>query len=402
MTEENEYQSKLKKQIEQFRQVENIHDLPGIFHYWTSSYLAAPLTELFATADPIQIFTNAFAESAQEKRPIFLSLGAGDCSIEIDIAQRLKRTGMDFVIECAELSDVLLTRGRKAAATAGVAEFMEFNEVDINRWQTQRTYAAVMANHSLHHIVALEHVFDQVASALSPGGRFVISDMIGRNGHMRWPEAEALVRGIWATLPDSKKYNHQLQRLETTFVNWDCSHEGFEGVRAQDILPSLLPRFDFLAFMGFGNLTDVFVDRSFGHNYDPDSSLDREFIDRVHAVNELLIDLGYLKPTIVIATMTHKGQASGPPKCYRNRLPEFCVRQPIASAAVDVALAEACDITAIRNEAQRVQDALDQSIESYRQAEAKLLELQCSTSWRITAPLRWIKVRLSEFYNSRY
>jgi hypothetical protein len=35
----------------------------------------------------------------------------------------------------------------------------------------------------------LEHLFDAVSTALGEDGRFVIYDIIGRNGHLRWPEA---------------------------------------------------------------------------------------------------------------------------------------------------------------------------------------------------------------------
>ena len=42
----------------------------------------------------------------------------------------------------------------------------------------------------------------------------------------------------------------------------------FEGIRAQDILPLLVERFTFDEFIGFGNVIDPFVDRSFGPNFD--------------------------------------------------------------------------------------------------------------------------------------
>lgn len=114
---------------------------------------------------------------------------------------------------------------------------------------------------------------------------------------MRWPDALGIVEAIWTRAPNHYKYNHQFKRYEVTLDNSDCSSEGFEGVRAQDILPLLLERFSFEKFLGFGNLRDLFIDRSFDHNLDREKPEDRDFIDRVHAVNDLLIDIGYLKPT---------------------------------------------------------------------------------------------------------
>lgn len=404
----NSYEAKLQQQIEQYRNVENVHDLPDIFHYWAGRYLAPPLTELFGTADPAQIFVNVFAGCRPAGQAIFLSIGAGDCSVEIQVAQRLKSQGLDFVIECLELSEIMLARGRQAAVDADVADHLIFSPVDLNHWHALRCYNAVMAHHSLHHIVALESVFDQVAGALQTGGRFVISDIIGRNGHMRWPEVESLIERIWNQLPDTKKYNHQLRRLEPEFVNWDCSQEGFEGIRAQDILARLVERFDFLDFMAFGNLTDLFVERSFGHNYDPDCPEDRAFIDKLQAANELLIDLGAIKPTMVIATMTPKGQAERPPRCYRDWTPEFCVRPmppPLnpelqtnaAAPPMDSTTAVSSELaqTDCQRENSRLQSALQQAAKRHRELEEQIAYLHRSSSWRLTAPLRWFKRTLT-------
>ncbi|MBK1632387.1 hypothetical protein CKO31_16910 [Thiohalocapsa halophila] len=415
MTDSNDYNAKLRQQIDQYREVENIHDLPPIFHYWAGRYLAPPLNRLFGTADPVQIFANTFAECASGGESRFLSIGSGDCSIEVDIATRLKKEGLDFLLECTELSPVLLERGREAAKAAGVAHLLVFTEVDINHWQPSETYAAVMAHHSLHHIVRLEHVFEQVHEAMAKDARFVISDIIGRNGHMRWPEAQRLVEAIWKTLPERKKYNQQLRRLEDEFVNWDCSGEGFEGIRAQDIMPLLVERFDFLKLMAFGNLTDVFIDRAFGHNYDADAAADREFVDRLHAANELLIDLGVLKPTMIIATMARKHAAESEPECYRGWGPAFCVRRTHDSldrsgemgarlARTSAVATESgqrsdsegpeTDPSNLREQLALARETLEEARDAQRRAEGQLTELRRSTSWRVTAPMRWLKTRL--------
>lgn len=129
----------------------------------------------------------------------------------------------------------------------------------------------------------------------------MISDMIGRNGHQRWPEALAIVKRHWKDLPEDKKFNVLLNRLEVEYDNWDCSKEGFEGIRSQDILPLLVQRFQCERFVGFGNVIDIFVDRCFGHNFSSDSQEDREFIDRVHAEDEAGFASGSLTPTHMVA-----------------------------------------------------------------------------------------------------
>src|SRR5205823_5788867 len=170
-------------------------------------------------------------------------------------------------------------------------------EADFNDWNPAHRYDAVIANQSLHHVLKLEELFARIKSSLKPSGVFVISDMIGRNGHQRWPEALEIVHEFWRQLPPSYRFNRQLRRYEELFENWDCSVEGFEGIRSQDILPLLIEYFHFHVFIGVGNVIHPFVDRSFGSNFDAKQAWDRNFIDRVHERDEQEIVSGHIAPT---------------------------------------------------------------------------------------------------------
>ncbi|HEX3633333.1 MAG TPA: class I SAM-dependent methyltransferase [Casimicrobiaceae bacterium] len=209
----------------------------------------------------------------------------------------------DFLIECLELNEHMLERGRQLALAEGLADKVVPLQADFNEWQPAGRYDGIIAHQSLHHAVALERLFDAVGTALAPHGRFIVSDMIGRNGHQRWPEALVVVREFWRELPSAYRYNRQLKRQEDEFLDWDCSTEGFEGIRAQDILPLLVERFGFDVFIGFANVIAPFVDRSFGPNFSNDVQWDREFIDRVHARDETEIEAGRIKPTQMFAVM---------------------------------------------------------------------------------------------------
>lgn len=97
-----------------------------------------------------------------------------------------------------------------------------------------------------------------------------------------------------------------------------------DGFRfAANILPLLLEQFNFDFFIGFGNIIDPFVDRSFGHHFDAAQEFDRAFIDRVQELDDKEIELGRIKPTHMMAAMT-----TGPtvPPVYKHLTPEFCVR----------------------------------------------------------------------------
>jgi len=222
--------------------------------------------------------------------------------MEVTVAKNLINAGCNnFILECLEINPAMLERGKKIAEENGVLDNMRFIEVDFNTWVASKKYDGVMANQSLHHVTQLEHLFDQISKSLHSNGSFVISDMIGRNGHQRWPEALEIVNKFWKELPENYKFNVFQNRFEPEYENLDCSSEGFEGIRAQDILPLLLQRFQCETFVGFGNAIDVFVDRVFGHSFNAESEWDRDFIDRVHAEDDTGLKSGKLTPTHMMA-----------------------------------------------------------------------------------------------------
>jgi hypothetical protein len=276
----------------------------------------------------------------------------------------------------------MLERGHALASQSGVQERLVFTEADLNQWRPRRAYEAVMANQSLHHVLNLEQLFAAVRSGLAPGGVFIVSDMIGRNGHLRWPEALAIVQEFWRELPPHYRLNTRFARYEEVFLDWDCSSEGFEGTRAQDILPLLCGAFHFRLFLPFGNLIDPFIDRTFGCHFDASAAWDRAFIDRVHERDCVEIARGAITPTHMIAIMDKEG---GEPARYPGRLsPEFCIRPP-DRPATETPLAEepyawekffpnAPHAAAVWNKAGRVLEQLQRRAERATELEKQLEE----------------------------
>ena len=321
------YQTRMAQETQTYKDVEDINVLPKIFHYWSHTYVR-PMLEEYGASNPEQFFAKYLrisADRCKDSAPIFLSVGAGNCDTEVRIARLMKDAGLSrFVIECLDMNSHTLQRGKELAEREGLIEHFAFLQGDFNTWTSTRNYAGVMANQSLHHVLNLEGLFDEVKRVLNPMGYFVISDMIGRNGHQRWPEALTEVHRFWHELPANYRYNVQLGRREEMYENWDCSTSGFEGIRAQDILPLLMERFKFRIFLGFGNVVDIFVDRGFGHNFNADMEWDMSFIDRIHAFDEESLKAGTLTPTHLIAVMTSQNDESA--EYSRGLDPAKCVR----------------------------------------------------------------------------
>lgn len=327
-------QRRLEQEIARYRDCVNVHDLPEIYHFWSHRYVRPKLLACgFKDVDDF-FLQNLLAVARQrpEERHRVASIGAGNCDLEVRLAVLAKEQGVEnLLFHCLELNPHMIERGRELARHEGVSDLFELEVIDIDTWEPRGPHGACIANHSLHHIVELESLFAKIQRAIGEQGVFLTNDMIGRNGHMRWPEALRYVQDIWRQMPQRYKYNHQLQRWEDELDNWDCSKEGNEGIRAEDILPLLLKSFHFESFMAFGNIIDVFVDRSFGHNFDAESEEDRDFIERVAKLDEEKLDSGEIKPTHIIAAM--RTQPVAEPKVYRHWTPEFCLRDPAADKA---------------------------------------------------------------------
>jgi SAM-dependent methyltransferase len=287
-----------------------VHQLPASFHYWSNRHLLPKLLP-HGFNSPDGMFLKVLREQCERiPSPRFVSLGAGNADLELTLARALRDLGhRNFVIECLDLNAAMLERGRQAAEWAQLSRHFEFVQADFNTWTATGPYDAVIANQSLHHVLNLEGLFEQIRNSLQPTGAFAISDMIGRNGHLRWPEALRIVREFWRQLPPSYRHNAKLGGYEEIFADWDCSVEGFEGIRSQDVLPLLLDHFHFQIFIPFGNLIDPFIDRAFGNHFDVTAEWDRDFLDRVHQRDERELADGTITPTHLLAVVT---KSAGP------------------------------------------------------------------------------------------
>jgi ubiquinone/menaquinone biosynthesis C-methylase UbiE len=330
----NDYSERLRKEVETFNKVENVHALPDIFHYWSHQYLRPKFIEM-GIRGIYEFFFDYMSAACEQTSAInkFVSIGSGHCEIEIQIVEMLLQAGYkNFVLECLDINPGMLKAAERSSEDKGVSQYLRFVNADALTWKPEKnSYSVVMAHQSLHHIVDLELLFGKIKKAIGKDGVFLTSDIIGRNGHMRWPEAMKEIDKIWVDMPNRYKYNHALKRVEKSYENWDCSTEGFEGIRAQDILALLNKEFSYEMFLGFGNLIDIFVDRAFGHNFDPESEEDKKFIDKVAELDDQLIESGALKPTHIIAVLRSSTVLT--PKYYKHLTPEFCTRNIDSSLA---------------------------------------------------------------------
>lgn len=321
------YEERLKAEQRQFAGIESIAARnAAIAGHVVRNYRWPRLKEVCGASGPLEFYAFPAIDRIRNSGcSDIASIGSGDCATEIGVARHIKRAGVEnFTIHCIDLSPEQSLRAEKAIEQAGLGRHFHLVKADFNEWKPDRRYAAVMANYMLHHVVNLEGLFAAVQAALVPNGAFCTMDVIGRNGHQRWPETLEIVKDIWAFLPDDKKYHRFHRRVFRNYFDQDCSKVGFEGIRAQDILPLCISNFGFESCLFGGGIAEVFYAQRYGGNFDPNDDKDRAFIDFVCRLNDLLIDCGAIKPTQMFAVMTT--DRSVKPKVWRHWTPEFCVR----------------------------------------------------------------------------
>ena len=418
----------------------DMRDPAPIYHTWSDAYCWPGIQEVFDVLDMNSFFVEAFIAGSQThagRRPAYLSLECGDGAVEIGIAKTLVERGIThFRFVACDRSETQLARFR-AAIPADLTDHFELRTGELNPGEFAHEFNVIMANHSLHQMVALEEIVKAAYEALTSDGVFVTADMIGRNGHMRWPETRLFVDFFWPFLSHAQRRNVVLTRSEMRFLDHDCSNENFEGIRSQDVLPLVLRQgFHPWKFFAFGGIADVFVGQFFGPNFDVANAADVFLIRRIGLLNQILLDLGAIKPTIMMAYFTKR-------PCeeihYRNRTAQAAIRDSAADPAwLSDALADLVGLSpapefTFRPALTPVEARLDEIVRrlermqigsapnretqrrpddmvanpSFAQSESARLKatiatltmrvqaMERSTSWRITAPLRALVHRLA-------
>lgn len=223
-----------------------------------------------------------------------LSLGTGTCGVEISLAEQFRKP---YELACLDFNKELLERGAKMATTKGIP--MTYFAQDINFLELDETYDLVFAHAVLHHLIELEHIFNQIKSHLAKKGQFVVYDVTSRNGPLLWPEQRKVIDGLLKALPPKFNYSHFLKRNTDTYVEIDSSDASFECIRSQDVLPLLQKYFTTIHLVkGFAFLRR-FTDQEFGPNFDLSSNLDVKVLNFLLELDQWYVDNGILKPESV-------------------------------------------------------------------------------------------------------
>lgn len=323
-----DWQKRLYREPAAFAQDKKMPALPAISEYWANTHLVPHKFHEFGITD-VEHFFYLYVKKYHDRFPArsmrMVSLGTGNVDMESRLARKLLDDNIaNFRIDCIDVTAAAPTSTMAYSRNADMAARVVLQAGGVNNWQPEHPCDIVIASQSLHNVRDLEYLFSMISATLADEGVFLVSDVIGKNGHQLWPESLSLVEEFWRQLPARYKYNHMLQRLELKYGNHDYSAGVPGGMRSQEILPMLNDLFNFELFIPFANVIPVFIDRPFGYNFNAGSEWDQDFIDRVHERDEQGILSGELKPAQMLAALCREPVET---RLVDARLtPEFCIR----------------------------------------------------------------------------
>ena len=284
--------------------------LPPIFGYWSERYVS-PLASRIGVASPEEMYFSEARKVAQRKGSVAIaSIGSGACWMELSLLGRLRGEGVDARMHCIDFNSALMDKALLEARQRGLDEWLSVDTFDCNRPFELAAKDALIVNQFFHHVEELGTFAASLRRSLDPDGVLLTSDVVGRNGHLPWPAVDAIVQAFWQRLPEDKRFDRYFSERRERYVPVDHAAYSNEGVRAQDVVASLLAEFEFERFLTFGGAIMPFVERRIGFNLDPASAQDLAFIDELAILDAARIEAGDYPASNMIAVLRHRGKAA--------------------------------------------------------------------------------------------
>lgn len=288
LTKHYDYDALVRQEKEHYAEIEITEDLrEGGSHasdcwtyYWQR---AGRVIDASPFGDMAGYLSQRFQDLGRPMR--ILSLGSGYCGHELKLARGLT---CDYRITCTDINPDLFGPAQAVADREGL--LLDFAVEDINFITIERGhYDLVFAHASVHHVINLERLFEQILDGLSPTGLFQLVDVVGQNRKLLWDESERMANALLRALPRELTRGMKL--------NAPIEDEGMEGIRQEDTMPVLRATFEPLfehrhgAFMRF-----ICTNERLAKRFDPQDPTARRYLDFLIDCDDSLVARGILEP----------------------------------------------------------------------------------------------------------
>ena len=219
-----------------------------------------------------------------------LSLGCGHGWTEREAI----RLGLCRSFDALDISEEALEVARREADEEGLRGLVLYRQADLNTVELEReVYDVVIAAQVLHHVEELEHLLDEVAASLAPGGLFVVNEYIGP-ARFQWLEkTEQLMNRMLEVLPREQRISPAnglvKDRIGRTPPEEIARVDPSESIRSDEIVTLLTSRFDVLFRADFGGTLLQFVLADIAANFRPEDPKDAALLDLMSLFEEVLV-----------------------------------------------------------------------------------------------------------------
>lgn len=264
--------------------------------YWQSYILTQRNINKAIAGDPdenwLHFTKRRFFERPAERG---LSLGCGYGVLEREAV----KLGIAERFDAFDISPEAVEVARREAEQQGLADRIDYAATDLNTIELEpNRYGAVFGIQSLHHIEALEHLFDQIRASLTPGGLFVVNEYVGPSRFQFPKERLVLMNKLLSVLPESHKKSLRADYVKTEVQRPSAKEvkrvDPSESIRSDEIMGLIEERFDIVYKADFGGTLLQFVFADIAGNFDPADPRDVALVDLICLYEETLIEHGVL------------------------------------------------------------------------------------------------------------
>ena len=269
--------------------------------YWQSHALTVRHINEAISGDP-DLGWLPFTKQRFFPRPaeVALSLGCGYGIVERESIA----LGIAQSFDAYDIAEDAVAVAGEEAEKAGVADRIRYATADLNTIELEPgRYGAVFGAQTLHHIEALEHLFDEIHGSLEPDGLFVVQEYVGPARFQFPDERLPLMNGLLAALPESHRRSLRDGSIKGEVVRPSAQAvydvDPSESVRSDEILELLEERFEIVYRADFGGTLLQFVLSDIAGNFDPGDPGDVALVDLVCLYEATLIEQGVLPSDFV-------------------------------------------------------------------------------------------------------
>jgi SAM-dependent methyltransferase len=237
-----------------------------------------------------------------------LSLGCGHGTVEREAIG----LGICETFVGLDISQEALDVAARDAENAGLGDRIDYIRADLNVAELDRdVYDVVFAVQALHHVDDLEHLFDQIAASLRPGGLLVVNEYVGPARFQWLDKTQDVMNRILQLLPEVYRVNPRngfvKEHIERTSAEEIARVDPSESIRSDEIMELLRSRFDVIYQADFGGTINQFLLADIAANFDDDDAKDVAILDLISLLEELLVLERVLPSDFAYAVLRRRG-----------------------------------------------------------------------------------------------